>query len=87
MPERNTRWQVGRRRRQSRNRTAEFVIAAARLYNKVNAGSSAHAHISSGPNGNGTCVAVYVALNFVTPVRKGRTTSGEGLCDAHLATR
>ena len=72
---------------QGRNRATEFVIDGWRLYNKANAGSRAHEHISVRRIGNGTCVAVHVALNFVTRAGCSGRLSGECLCDALLATR
>ena len=84
---RNTRGRRSGTKRQGRNRTTEFVIDGLRLYNKVNAGSRAHEHISVRRIGNGTCVAVHVALNFVTRAGCPGRLSGECLCDALLATR
>jgi hypothetical protein len=69
------------------NRTTEFVIDGLRLYNKVNAGPRAHEQIAIHRIGNGTCVAVHVALNFVTQAGCPGRLSGECLCDALLATR
>jgi hypothetical protein len=63
------------------------VIDGLRLYNKVNAGPRAHGHIAIHRIGNGTCVAVHVALNFVTQAGCAGRLSGECLCDALLATR
>jgi hypothetical protein len=63
------------------------VIDGLRLYNKVNAGPRADGHIAIHRIGNGTCVAVHVALNFVTQAGCAGRLSGECLCDALLATR